>query len=498
MHAPRADATTPLYDTAGVRRAEAQAIAALGGDGFELMRRAGAAGWRVLLEHWPQARRIVVACGPGNNGGDGYVLALHALQAGREVRALHAEGHPPRSVLARRACAAFVDAGGVALAADAALPDCDLVVDAMFGIGFDGRADDAASGMLAALAGCGVDVLALDVPSGVDASNGSVPGTAVRATRTLQFIADHAGLATGAALDHVGALAMAPLELPGGSFEGVRPVAWRVRAAALDALLPRRARTAHKGGAGHVLVAGGNHGMGGAALLAAEAALRAGAGLVSVATRAAHVAPLLARTPEAMAHAVEDPEDLVRLSAPADVCAIGPGLGRDAWAAGMLRAAINRAHALVVDADALNLLATSPRGLPADTVLTPHPGEAARLLGRSTAEVQHDRLAAAHALCLRFGCVVVLKGAGSLVAAPDGQAWIVDAGNPGMAVGGMGDALTGIIAALRAQGLPAAEAAVAGALQHAVAGDRAAETGGVRGLLPSDLIAALRQPGGTP
>ncbi|GHD65499.1 bifunctional NAD(P)H-hydrate repair enzyme [Luteimonas padinae] len=498
MHAPRADAMTPLYDIAGVRRAEAQAVALLGGDGFELMRRAGAAGWRALLEHWPQARRIVVACGPGNNGGDGYVLALHALQAGREVRALHADGHPPRSALARRACAAFVDAGGVAAAADAALPECDLVVDAMFGIGFDGRADDATSAMLAALAGCGADVLALDVPSGVDASNGSVPGIAVRATRTLQFIADHAGLATGAALDHVGALAMAPLGLPEGSFEGIAPAAWRVRAAALAALLPRRKRTAHKGAAGHVLVAGGNHGMGGAALLAAEAALRAGAGLVSVATRAAHVAPLLARTPEAMAHAIEDPEDVVRMSAPADVCAIGPGLGRDAWAAGLLGAVINRAHALVVDADALNLLAASPRGLRTDSVLTPHPGEAARLLGRSTAEVQRDRLAAAHALCLRFGCVVVLKGAGSVVAAPDGRAWIIDAGNPGMAVGGMGDALTGIIAALRAQGLPAAEAAVAGALQHAVAGDRAAETGGARGLLPSDLIAALRHPDDAP
>src|SRR5690606_30803231 len=166
-----------------------------------------------------------------------------------------------------------------------------------------------------------------------------------------------------------------------------------------EALLPRRARTAHKGTTGHVLVAGGNLGMGGAALLGAEAALRAGAGLVSVATRAVHVAPLLARTPEVMAHAVEDPDEAALLAVAADVCAIGPGLGRDAWATGMLRAAMSRAHALVVDADALNLLAASPRSLPADTVLTPHPGEAARLLGKSVADVQLDRLAAAHALC---------------------------------------------------------------------------------------------------
>lgn len=491
MYAPRTDAGTPLYDTAGVRAVEARAVAMAGGDGFGLMRRAGAAAWRFLLAHWPDAHRIVVACGPGNNGGDGYVLALHALQAGREVHVLHADGHAPRTPLARRACAAFVDAGGVVALARDAWPDGDLVVDAVFGIGFQGGLDAPGEAILGGLASRGGPVLALDVPSGVDASSGRVAGPAVRATRTLQFIACHAALATGAALDHVGDTAIAPLDVPPEAFDGVSPVALQLQAPALQALLPRRARTAHKGDAGHVLVVGGNLGMGGAVLLAAEAALRAGAGLVSVATRAAHVAPLLARTPEAMAHAVDDPDGLARLAAVADVCAVGPGLGRDAWATGMLRAAATGARALVVDADALNLLAASPRCLPADTVLTPHPGEAARLLGRTVDDVQRDRLASAHALCERHGCVVVLKGAGSVVAAPGGQAWVIGAGNPGMAVGGMGDALTGVIAALRAQGLDAAGAAVAGALLHAVAGDRVA-AGAPRGLLPTDLIAALR------
>ena len=495
MHAPRADAATPLHDIAAVRRAEAQAIELLGGDGFELMRRAGAAAWRFLLEHWPQAQRIVVACGPGDNGGDGYVLALHALEAGRKVRVLHALGQEPRSVLARRACAAFIDAGGAVSVAEGGLPGCDLLVDAVFGIGFDGRADDAGSALLAAMVASDAPVLALDVPSGVDASNGHVPGIAVRASRTLQFIGHHAGLATGAALDHVGSLAIASLDLPVEAFNQVRASAWRLRAPALDALLPQRPRTAHKGMAGHVLVVGGEHGTGGAALLAAGAALRAGAGLVSVATRADHVAPLLVRTPEAMAHAVEDPEELPPLLATADVCAVGPGLGRGRWGASLFSAAIVGARALVIDADALNLLAASRRSLPTDTVLTPHPGEAARLLGQSVREVQRDRIAAAHALCARHGCVVVLKGAGTVVSAPGADTWIIDAGNPGMAVGGMGDALTGVIAALRAQGLPAAEAAVAGALLHAVAGDRAAAAHGSRGLLPSDLVAALGQAG---
>ena len=241
MHASPTDAATPLYDIAGLRRAEAQAIALLGGDDFELMRRAGAAAWRFLLEHWPEARRIVVACGPGNNGGDGYVLALHALQAGRAVRALHAAGQAPRSPLARRAHAAFVAAGGVAVAMEDGLPDCDLVVDGVYGIGFDARTDAAGNALLLAVAATPVDVFALDVPSGVDASSGHVPGPAVRATRTLQFIGDHAGLATGAALDHVGMPATASLDLPRDAFDDVPPAAWRLRGDALGGLLPRRA-----------------------------------------------------------------------------------------------------------------------------------------------------------------------------------------------------------------------------------------------------------------
>lgn len=493
MHALPRDAAIPLYDVQGVRRVEARAIALCGDDGFALMQRAGAAAWRFLLRHWPDAHRIVVACGPGNNGGDGHVLALHALESGREVRVLHAEGHAPRSALAQRARDAFVAAGGQVAVASGPLPPCDLVVDAVFGIGFDGEVEGAAAALLEAITASGCEVLALDLPSGVSAATGHASAGAVWATRSLQFIARHAGLATGAALEQVGALALASLDVPEEAFAGVEPRAWALRAAALEGLLPRRRRTAHKGDSGRVLILGGDHGMGGAVLLAAAAALRAGAGLVSVGTRAAHVAPLLARTPEAMAYGLDDdPAALAELLAAAGVCAVGPGLGRKAWGQALLDAAIAGGAALVLDADALNLLAAAPRRLPADSVLTPHPGEAARLLRASVPEVERDRFAAARALCERYGCVVILKGAGSVAAAPDGSIWIVEAGNPGMAVGGMGDALTGVVAALRAQGLAAAEAAAAGALLHAVAGDRAAEQDGRRGLLPSDLIAALR------
>lgn len=265
-----------------------------------------------------------------------------------------------------------------------------------------------------------------------------------------------------------------------------------LRADALGRWLAPRAPDSYKGDHGHVLCVGGELGSGGAIALCAQGALRAGAGLVSVATRAAHVGPLLARQPEAMVHAVEAPDAFEALPPRADVIAIGPGLGRDAWARALLHATLRSGRPLLLDADALNLLAEAPRGMPQDTILTPHPGEAARLLDRTATEVQGDRPGAARALVDRFGCVAVLKGAGTLVAAPGQRLRQVAAGNPGMAVGGMGDLLSGVIAALRAQGLDAFDAASCGALLHAVAGDRAAAQGGMRGLLPSDLLPQLR------
>jgi NAD(P)H-hydrate epimerase len=262
---------------------------------------------------------------------------------------------------------------------------------------------------------------------------------------------------------------------------------------ALPAWLPPRPRDSHKGANGHVLCIGGDHGSGGAIVLCAQAALRAGAGLASVATRAAHVPPLLARQPEAMAHAVESADALAPLFARADVIAIGPGMGQGEWGRAMLDAVLAASKPLVLDADALNLLGAAPRALPADAILTPHPGEAARLLGTDTASVQADRNEAALALVRQHGAIVVLKGAGTIVAAPGRMSRVVAAGNPGMATGGMGDLLTGVIAALRAQGLDAFDAASCGALLHAHAGDLAAREDGMRGLLPSDLLRWLHR-----
>ena len=480
-----------LFDIAAARRIDAQAIALLDGDGYTLMQRAGQAAWQCVLQHWPQARRIVVACGPGNNGGDGYVLARLARQSGREVCVLHLPGQAPRTPSAQRACTDYLAIGGRVELDAACLQGADLIVDGLFGIGLSRAPDAAAAGLIAAINTARLPVLALDVPSGVDADSGAVPGAAIRADCVLQFIVAHRGLHTGQALEYAGRHLLAALEVPQAAFDGVHAAALRWDESRLPALLPPRRLNTHKGESGHVLCVGGNHGSGGAVLLCAEAALRSGAGLASVATRPLHVAALLARCPEAMVHAAAEDFDPAPLLQRASVVALGPGLGQDGWAQRLWVAALDCGKPLVVDADALNLLAAAPRPLP-QAVLTPHPGEAARLLGCDTASIQRDRFAAAQALAERFAAVVVLKGAGTLVAAPGQLPRVIAAGNPGMAVGGMGDLLTGVVAALLAQGLAAADAASAGALLHGLAGDAAAVQG-QRGLLPRDLLPHLRR-----
>lgn len=495
MRAPApSPAFIPLYDLDALRLLETRAAQLLD-DAYEPMRRAGQAAWREVLAHWPQAQKLVVVCGPGNNGGDALVLARHAHQSGRRVVAVSLSPEPPQAALARRAWDEYVALGGMVLAFKGDLPDADLVVDGLLGIGLARAPEGVFAEMIRAINEHAAPVLCLDVPSGVDANRGAVAGVAVMATRTLEFIVPKAGLRTGAAVDHTGALALANLALPAAVFAGITPVAEAVSVDHLARWWQPRRRDSHKGDHGRVLCVGGDHGFGGAILLTAQAALRSGAGLVDVATREPHVSALLVRLPEAMGHALDD-EGLQlaggRMDAAA-VIAIGPGLGRSDAACAWLARVLDSGKPLVLDADALNLLARTPQPLSADAVMTPHPGEAARLLGVDPARVQHDRYAAAIALCEDHGCVVVLKGAGTVVAAPDRLPRVITAGNPGMAVGGMGDVLTGVVAAMRAQGHAAFEAATLGALLHSAAGDAAAADGGERGLLPSDLMPWLRR-----
>ncbi|KAB8181069.1 NAD(P)H-hydrate dehydratase, partial [Lysobacter maris] len=395
-----------LFDVAALRAIETRAAQRLG-DAAELMRRAGQSAWRELLAHWPDAHRIAVVCGPGNNGGDGYELARHALGSGREVVVVRLPAHAPRGDLAVAAAERYRADGGREQTFAGGLPDCELIVDALFGIGLARAPEGEAAALIEAINAAAMPVLALDVPSGVDAATGSVAGAAVVAQRTLEFIAAKAGLVTGAALDHVGVRALADLGLATEDRAGLEPVAELLTSADLGRWLRPRRRDSHKGRNGRVLCVGGDLGHGGAILLAAEAALRSGAGLVDVVTRSAHLAAMLARRPEAMVHAVDALGDasLEPMLEAADVLAIGPGLGQGAWGRGLFEA-LGAARCAVLDADALNLLAQGAAVPSGHAVLTPHPGEAARLLGRSTADVQGDRLGAAADLVARHGGVV--------------------------------------------------------------------------------------------
>ncbi len=485
---PRASA---LYTCEQVRDIDRAAIERCGIAGSELMRRAAAAAHAALRRRWPQARRLLLLAGTGNNGGDAFLLGVLALQEGCAVTAIVLGEATTADAAAARA--AFVAAGGrlVQACPGEALPDADVHVDGLFGSGLTREVAGTARELIEALNARRACVLALDVPSGLDADRGVVRGVAVRAQACVVFVGWKCGLFTADAADYCGARELAMLDIPALACADVAPSACLLDETVFARLAPRRANS-NKGSYGHVLTIGGDHGMSGALQLCAAAALRSGAGLVSAATRPAPSAAFHAAWPEWMVHGVDGAADLHALLERASVLAVGPGLGRGAWSRQLLDAALASAKPQVLDADALNLLAQSPRRLADDCVITPHPGEAARLLGVETATIQSDRFRAARELAARYAAVTVLKGSGSLIAAPDGRVAVCAWGNPGMASGGMGDVLCGVIAALLAQGLSAWDAACVGVAAHARAGDLAAADG-ERGLLAHDVLPPLRR-----
>lgn len=481
----------PVYSVQGVRDIDRAAIDGAGIAGYALMTRAARYAFDVARAEFPGSGRWQVLCGGGNNGGDGYVLARLAHEAGIgvEVRTLT---DPDRlSGDAATAHRDYVAAGGrIGPWQDALDGDADLLVDAMLGSGLSREVGGRYRGAVAACNAHPAPILALDVPTGLNGDSGAVMGAAIDADATVTFVGLKTGLYLGAGPDRAGRLHFSALGVPASAREGVTPELRILTAAGVAARLPRRPRQSHKGDFGHVLVVGGAAGMPGSVRLAGEAALRAGAGLVSVATAAANAAVVPAGRPELMCHAIERAADLEPLLEAATVVALGPGLGRGAWSEDVFAAAAAGGARQVVDADGLNLLATRP-GRRDERVLTPHPGEAARLLGVSAAEVQADRRAAVRELERRYGGTIVLKGCGTLTSSADGAPWLCPSGNPGMASAGMGDILTGIIAGLLAQGLDTGMAAAIGVHVHARAGDVAA-TAGERGLIATEVLKELR------
>lgn len=482
-----------LYTAAQTRALDAAAIKG-GIPGITLMARAAAASFDLLIELWPEAEFMQIFCGTGNNGGDGYLIADLAHKRGLSVQVWQLG--ETRKI-----------SGDAKLARDQALlngviedgysPGCvrseGVVVDAMLGTGLGGDVRERYAQAIAEINSALLPVLAIDIPSGLCSDTGRVLGCAINAEATISFIGLKRGLFTLEAPNHTGFIQFTDLEIPSEGYEHQLGQCFRLTLESMLLHLAPRSATAHKGSCGSVLVVGGDLGMGGAVAMASEAALRCGAGLVSAATRREHVAAILARRPEVMANSVISGQELAPLLDSADVLVVGPGLGQSPWSEQLLQAATAANKPMVLDADGLNLLC---RGEIVDQrsrenwVLTPHPGEAARLLDITTAKVQQDRFAAVVALQERYGGVVVLKGNGTLIASAE-QLLLSDYGNPGMASGGMGDVLSGVIGGLMAQNMDPLSAAALGVCLHGAAADEAAKEG-ASGLLASDLMAPMR------
>lgn len=482
-----------LYQTKTIRQIENTIFAEEIATESELMRRAGHAAFSKMRQKWPAAQRILVICGKGNNAGDGFVLAKEAYLCGLSVSVLILVEENDYRGAAKEALSACLSAGVSVASFDESVELVgDVIVDAIFGVGLSRDVSGVYQKAIEAINAVSMPVLSLDVPSGLAADTGSAFGCVVQAAMTVTFIALKTGLYTGKGAEYAGEIVHEDLAVPQRLFELFSPSAYLMASKSFTKPLPSRHRDAHKGDFGHVLIIGGDYGMGGAVCMAAEAALRVGAGLVSVATRPEHVGVVSGSRPEIMCHQIEKIDALKPLIAAASVIVIGPGLGRGEWSAALLEAVLQSNKPKVLDADSLNLLANIPKHSD-EWILTPHPGEAGRLLHITTEAVQKDRFVAAESLVKKFGGVCVLKGAGTIVQSENMLPCVCAAGNPGMATAGMGDVLSGVIGGLLAQGLALVDAAKQGVMLHALAADAAAELGGERGLLATDLMLHLRR-----
>ena len=481
-----------LYRAEQVRNLDRAAIEGQGIPGLTLMERAGSAAFELMGRLWPSANDITLLCGIGNNGGDGYVVARLALEAGLKARVL-VVGDPARLKGDALASADAYQAAGGELYRFEGLPRrTDLIIDGVFGTGLEREVAGRWREALKAVNGHTAPVLALDIPSGLHSDTGRIMGEAVKAEATISFIGLKQGMFTGDGPTCCGQVHFDALAVPAVVYSGEIPSARRLDWVQQSTTLSPRSRAAHKGDFGHLLVVGGSRGFSGAVRLAGEAGARSGAGLVSIATHPDHGLLLDVACPELMCRGVASANDLGPLLERADVVAVGPGLAQIDWSKTLLDAVMEAGKPLVVDADALNLLARSS-GYREDWVLTPHPGEAARMLGCDTQDIMSDRFNAVARLREKYGGVIVLKGAGTLV--QDGTSkppGVCSDGNPGMASGGMGDTLTGIIGGLMVQGFSPASAAEMGVCLHAAAADAAARNG-ERGLMAGDLLPEIHR-----
>jgi len=497
-----------LYSAAQMRELDRVVIEEFGVSGYELMQRAGRFSYKTLKKTWPETTNIIVICGRGNNAGDGYVLAKLAIQDGQDVTVVNCfdpdklKGDAKttyQDLLAVDHKTKFIVNVPEKNALTEIFYDVEnneaVVVDAIFGTGLTRNIDDDYLVNIIGLINFSFSyTLSVDIPSGLNADTGNVMNVAVNADVTATFMGMKQGMLTIDGCEYSGQIVFDTLDIPSESYGEANCYTLSAFCSMYNADFELRARkrNSHKGNFGHVLVIGGDEGYLGAARLAAEAAMRVGSGLVSVATRKSHAAQLSSVIPEIMSHGVETLNELMPLIKRANVIAIGPGLGQSEWAKLLFARVLESDLPIIIDADALNLLAeeqSSPN--PEHWIITPHPGEAARLLKTGVATIQSDRFQSAKMLYEKYHGPVVLKGAGSIVIEPGEKPGVCSSGNPGMSTGGMGDVLTGAIAGLVAQNI--AHATMLGVEMHARAADMAARKSGERGMMATDLMPYLRE-----
>ena len=480
-----------LFDRNAIRELEEIAIKTHGVPGITLMRRAGLSAFDLILDHWPNIDSLSVVCGTGNNAGDGYVVAGLARNRGIRVQLIQVgdqkklRGDGLKAYEWAREQGVSLDQGSGEIVGQ-------VVVDALLGTGANGVIREEFVRAIDLINESSAAVVSLDLPSGISADTGArMTSSPVVADVTVTFIGAKLGLYTGSGVDYAGQVQLATLDLPPEIYEQIEGVP-----VISKAVLPIRRRSAYKNQLGHVLVIGGDEGMGGAALLASEAALRTGVGLVSVVTRSSHVSSFIARRPELMVRGLDgtDLSFLDDVFDRVDAITIGPGLGRGGWGLAVLQKALKSDTPMVLDADALNIVAREKWAIPPGSILTPHTGEAARLLesAQISINVNDDRPIAAEKLAAYYRSTIVLKGPGTLVADESGLSGICILGNPGMATAGSGDVLAGVIGALSAQGLGPTEAAERGVWLHSAAGDLALDRQSGRAMIASDIVDALK------
>jgi len=491
-----ADTSCKLYTAEQVRGIDHTAIHDLGIAGYTLMCRAGQVVFDLVQQHFPAAQDWLILCGPGNNGGDGYVVARLAIEAGVRVNVCSPSSPDHLKGDAAKARDDYLAAGGRMIEWPSTDKlSCDLALDALLGTGIDRAVSGEFQQAIAYLNELPCPIISVDIPSGLNADTGAVMGCAVKAEHTVTFVGRKRGMHTADGPDYCGQITFDELAIPVQAAKQYDSRAGVMLSPdMLSEVTGRRLRNSHKGCFGHLLAVGGIAGMSGAIRLCGEAALRSGAGRVTLATDPLHAEFINLTRPELMVKAIRSETDLSDLIDKDQVVAAGPGLGRSEWSACLLNTCLGVQGPLVVDADGLNLLAQQSRfeRVKRDRwILTPHPAEAARLLDCNVEDIQQDRVGSASAIAEQFGACVVLKGCGTVVVGDSGKYAVCPAGNPGMATAGSGDVLTGIIAALLGQGFSCFDAAKLAVLAHAMAGDFAAERMGQLAMMAGDITDCL-------